>query len=78
MFIFVPCLFVIEIVCVGLMDVFLESIYVGWSDKYGSAIYMAGIEQINFARGFTEVELKDLIRVNLDYVGAHPFHVSGT
>ncbi len=78
MLIIVSCLFLIEIVCVGLMDLFLESIHVGWSDKYGSAIYMAGIEQIDFARGFTEVELKDIMRENLENVGAQPFHVSVT
>jgi hypothetical protein len=39
---------------------------------------MAGIEQIDFARGFTEVELKDIMRENLENVGAQPFHVSVT
>jgi hypothetical protein len=59
------------------MDIFLESIHVGWSDKYGTPIYKARIEHIDFARGFTEIELKELLRENLEAVGAHPFHVSG-
>ena len=59
------------------MDVFLDSINAGWSTKYASAIYCAGIEHVEFARGFTEVELKDLLRENLENVGAVPFHVSG-
>jgi hypothetical protein len=54
----------------------LDSINVGWSTKYGSAIYCLGIEHVEFARGFTEVELKELLRENLENVGAFPFHVS--
>ena len=58
------------------MDDFLDSIKAGWSNKYGSAIYCSGIEHIEFARGFTEVELKDLMRENLEALGAVPFVVS--
>lgn len=66
-----------QILCVGIMDVFLDSINAGWSTKYASAIYCAGIEHVELARGFTEVELKELLRETLENVGAVPFHVSG-
>ena len=58
------------------MDDFLDSIKAGWSSKYGSAIYCSGIEEIEFARGFTEEELKELLRENFVALGAVPFHVS--
>ncbi len=38
--------------------------------------HQVGIENLEFARGFTEAELKDLLRENLENVGAVPFHVS--
>ena len=66
----------IQIFCKGVMDVFLESINVGWSSLYGPAISCAGIEHLQFVRGFTEVELKELMREELEKVGAVPFTVS--
>ena len=57
------------------MEAFLESIHVGWSSLYGPAIHSAGMEQLQFAIGFTEVELKELLREKLEEVGAGPFHV---
>ena len=70
------CLMSSHIFCIGIMDAFLESIHVGWSSLYGPAIHCAGMEQLQFAIGFTEVELKELLREELDKVGAGPFHVS--
>jgi hypothetical protein len=66
----------IQIFWVGIMEVFLDSINVGWSTKYGSAIYCARIEHVEFAWEFTEVELKELLRENLKNVDAVAFHVS--
>lgn len=60
----------------GIMDEFLESINVGWSSKFGAAIKGAGLEHIDFARGFSEPELMEVMRENLHNVGALPFHVS--
>jgi hypothetical protein len=54
----------------------LQSINVGWSTKFGAAIEAAGIEHIEFARGFNEVESKEILRENLENVGAVTFHVS--
>ncbi len=58
------------------MDDFLESIHVGWSSKFGAAIKGAGLEHIEFARGFSEPDLMEVMRENLENVGALPFHVS--
>jgi hypothetical protein len=58
------------------MDEFLEGINVGWSYKFGAAIKGAGLEQLDFARGFREPELMEVMRENLHNVGALPFHVS--
>jgi hypothetical protein len=60
----------------GIMDEFLESINVGWSSKFGAAIKGAGLEHIDFALGFSEPELMEVMRENLHNVGARPFHVS--
>jgi hypothetical protein len=57
------------------MDEFWESINVGWSSKFGAAIKGAGLEHIDFARGFSEPELMEVMRENLHNVGALPFHV---
>jgi hypothetical protein len=61
---------------IGIMDEFLESINVGWSSKFGAAVKGAGLEHIDFARGFSEPELMEVMRENLHNVGALPFHVS--
>ncbi len=58
------------------MDDFLESIDVGWSSKFSAAIRGTGLEHIEFARGFSELELIEFMRENLEKEGALPFQVS--
>lgn len=58
------------------MDDFLESIAVGWSSKFSAAIRGTGLEHIEFARGFSELELIEFMRENLEKEGALPFQIA--